>query len=760
MLSDKTNLYFQLAQRFVEQTNQHVFLSGKAGTGKTTFLKFIKERRIKKMAVVAPTGVAAINAGGVTMHSFFQLPFAPFLPPASGGPLDLAGAATEHSLFKNIRFNRAKRELLNELELLVIDEVSMLRSDTLDAIDCILRQFRQQPLFPFGGVQMLYIGDLFQLPPVVHHLEWEILRPHYRSAFFFDAQVLRHATPLIVELKKIYRQNEAGFIQILNSVRNNQVTEGDLQMLHRRYFPGFEPAKEENYITLTTHNARADAINQQQLTKLPGKLFEFKGTIQGDFSEKAFPAEKTLFLKTGSQIMFVKNDKGESRRFYNGKIATISQIKGEEIKVSFPGEKLEMVLERETWRNIRYIYNRQKDRVEEEELGTFTQYPVRLAWAITIHKSQGLTFNKAIVDAGASFSPGQVYVALSRLTSLDGMILCSRILPSSIQTDERVLAFAKTEMSENILKDLLIREQLLFVGQSISQCFNWSKLAERFRDHVETSAPLKATGNINLSDLNRKLLSSILAQQEISEKFTREIEQLWMAAEREGFNRLHNRVFAARGYFDRAIDEQLLLIQQHMEPLRIKTNAKKFQDDLAELKMLMQRKKTELFQGLRLAEGLMNGSDLVDLLQIAEQKDSLRGESELPVLEATAPASGRNSQTLKITLELFRQKKTVEQIAELRRMAKSTIEKHLTVLVSTGELEVGQIVPSHKLNQLMRVVDRLGPESLKNIKEQLGADYSYTEVRAGVSHWQMRNQSLTNHPGRGRGEKGQGAQVA
>ena len=368
--SDSSNHIFQMAVQFVNQTSKHIFLTGKAGTGKTTFLKYIKENSFKKTAVVAPTGVAAINAGGVTMHSFFQLPFGPYLPTMRNEWN--SNVTNQQTLFKNIRFNNDKRELLRELELLIIDEVSMVRADMLDAVDAILRHFRQQPLLPFGGVQVLYIGDLFQLPPVVNNDEWEnILKHHYRSPFFFDAHAMSQVQPVLIELKKIYRQNEAGFISILNNIRDKKTSAQDLEQLHKHYKPGFHAPENEHYIILTTHNNKASDINQNKLRKLPGKLFEFKGELVGDFNEKALPAEMFLQLKVGAQVMFIKNDKGELRRYYNGKIGAISKIENDKIYVQFAEEKNEMEIEKETWKNIRYNYNKEKDNIDEQTWALF-----------------------------------------------------------------------------------------------------------------------------------------------------------------------------------------------------------------------------------------------------------------------------------------------------------------------------------------------------------------------------------------------------
>ncbi|HLX66963.1 MAG TPA: AAA family ATPase, partial [Puia sp.] len=378
MGSDSYNAAFELAVQFVNQTSRSVFLTGKAGTGKTTFLKFIRDNTFKKLAVTAPTGVAAINAGGTTLHSFFQLPFGPYLPvpqPYFSASSPNIAASDPQSLFRNIRFNAARRELLQELELLIIDEISMVRADTLDAIDTILRHFRQQPLLPFGGLQLLYIGDLFQLPPVVTNAEWELLQPYYASPFFFDAKVIAQAPPACLELKKIYRQSEARFINLLNSIRANHITEAEVVTLADYFQPEFVAPKNDSYITLTSHNAKADQINRQELARLPGRVHTYDAAITGEFSDKAYPAESTLSLKEGAQIMLIRNDKGETRRYYNGKIGTIARLSADRITIQFPDEPAELILEKEIWKNIRYNYDKDKDRVDEEELGSFSQYP-------------------------------------------------------------------------------------------------------------------------------------------------------------------------------------------------------------------------------------------------------------------------------------------------------------------------------------------------------------------------------------------------
>jgi len=465
---DKANTMFQLALALVNQSTRNIFLTGKAGTGKTTFLRYIRENCAKQMAVVAPTGVAAINAGGVTIHSFFQLPFSPFLPDTGVGFSPSSDEVTNTSaLLNRLRMTRDKIRVLEELELLVIDEISMVRADTLDAIDTVLRHIRKRPLDRFGGVQVLFIGDMFQLPPVTREDVWQWLSSFYPSPYFFDSLVLRDELPVYIEFSKVYRQNEARFINVLNQVRNDDLDEDGYELLEQRYKPDFVRHENDGYIILTTHNEIVRRINTEELKKLTAKHFYYNAEVSGDFPEGSFPADETLILCEGSQVMFIKNDTERGKRFFNGKIGFVSKIESDKIWVSC-GDEEDIEVKKEKWENIRYSVNPSNRLVEEETLGSFSQYPLRLAWAITVHKSQGLTFEKAIIDAGKAFAPGQVYVALSRCTSLDGLILKSRINTSSLRNDPRIAEFARNSVSAEALRQELslatraAREELVF----------------------------------------------------------------------------------------------------------------------------------------------------------------------------------------------------------------------------------------------------------------------------------------------------------
>src|ERR1035437_3355217 len=440
---ESDNKIFQTAWEIVNHTGLNVFLTGKAGTGKTTFLKKLVSETTKKCVVVAPTGVAAINAGGATMHSFFQLPFNIYLKNAgySQGEVQFTNKS---ELLRNLRFYKENRNLINELDILIIDEVSMLRADMLDAMDEILRSIRGKRNKAFGGLQVLFIGDMFQLPPIVTDRESNLFNEHYESPFFFSAEVLKENPPLIVELKKIYRQTEEKFIGLLNNIRHNSMAVDDYDLLHSRYIPQFNSA-DENIITLTTHNNVADKINQDELRKLKSPLFKFSAEISGDFNPKNVLTEQVLELKEGAQVMFIKNDTKGGGRYYNGKLATITKLSQEEIIVKLADSNDEIKVDKEKWESIKYVFNKEDNLINQEPLGSFSQYPIRLAWAITIHKSQGLTFTKLAIDAGSSFAAGQVYVALSRCTSLDGLTLLTKITDKSIRTDSRIVELTSKE---------------------------------------------------------------------------------------------------------------------------------------------------------------------------------------------------------------------------------------------------------------------------------------------------------------------------
>jgi hypothetical protein len=738
--TDSSNSIFKLAADFVNNTSRHVFLTGKAGTGKTTFLKYIKENTHKNVVVVAPTGVAAINAGGVTMHSFFQLPFGPYIPGTKSG-FSIAGddITDKHSLFTNIRFNSNKRDLLLELELLIIDEISMVRSDMLDAMDAILRHFRKKPHLPFGGVQVLFIGDMFQLPPVIANNEWEILQEYYESPFFFSAKVIAESPPLYIELKKIYRQNEQQFIDVLNKVRTNRLTQQDFDLLNSRYIPEFIPNKEDKYITLSTHNKKADAINYEQLSKLKGKSYLFSGSVKGDFSEKALPTEMELQLKEGAQIMFIKNDSGSERRYFNGKLATIKSIKDNEIIVITDQENEELKVEKETWRNIRYSFHKETDSIKEEELGSFIQYPIRLAWAITIHKSQGLTFEKAIIDAGGSFAAGQVYVALSRCTSLSGMVLLSMLYPSAISTDRRVIAFAQKETAAETLEALLKKEQKQYQGTLLINQFSWKKILENMVAFTEL-VPGKKLPNPSLAmDLSARMLSKAGEQAAIAEKFQLQLEQILLNINQSGeASLLVERTQKAIVYFVNTIGKELLMpLEAHINGLKHASKVKKYVLELEDiagfLRIQMQKLASARFGELPLC------SDPEHTKQIDAWFKKPSSGKAIPIKGKSVKGS-----SLADSLALFESGKNISEIAAIRQLTESTIAGHLSFHVRTGKLGIHQLISADRLNKILPVVTEMGGVSIGPIKERLSNDCSFIEIRFVISYWQWLEEQKVN----------------
>jgi len=513
-----TNHELQLAHNFVRDTGCNLFLTGKAGTGKTTFLRSLPENTPKRMIVTAPTGVAAINAGGVTLHSFFQLPFGPYVP---------GSESYERNRQRHFRFSKEKKRIIKSLDLLVIDEISMVRADLLDAVDATLRRHRRSSE-PFGGVQLLMIGDLHQLSPVAKQEEWRLLQNYYDSVYFFSSRALEQTRLVTIELKRIYRQSDSRFIEVLNRVRDNRLDETAQEALNSRYIPNYEPKDSDGSITLTTHNASADSINLKKLESLKGKQWSFNAEIDGDFPEHTYPTANNLHLKEGAQVMFVRNDPSSDKRYFNGKIGAVTRISQSRISVLCPGEQTPIEVEPLCWENIKYTFNDNNKEIEEETIGSFTQYPLKPAWAITIHKSQGLTFDRAVIDAKAAFAHGQIYVALSRCRTLEGLVLSSPISTTTAQPDEALLHFDQQGRQNPPSADLLQGEKRSYQQQLLLDCFDFSALRNRlnylvhlFTRHNRVIQPL---GNIDLDQLKMRAGHDIFM---VSDSFKRELQTIF-----------------------------------------------------------------------------------------------------------------------------------------------------------------------------------------------------------------------------------------
>ncbi len=536
-----TNKELELAKKYVEYTNTNIFLTGKAGTGKTTFLKNLRENSSKQMVVVAPTGVAAINAGGVTIHSFFQVSFGPFLE------------GSEKDKDTKFRISKSKKEVIKRMELLVIDEISMVRADLLDAIDYRLRQFKQRHI-PFGGVQLLMIGDLQQLPPVCKDEEWNLLQFKYSTPYFFSSIALQKSNFITINLQQVFRQKDEEFIKILNKIRNNQIDEKLINSLNERNNVDYDPEIDDSYVILCTHNYQANRINENRLSQIDNPTYKFKADVKGDFPESSYPNEFELELKLEAQVMFIKNDVGapEDRQYYNGKIGKIVGIDEDIILVRSKEDTEDIVVKKYIWNNYYYRLNNQTNEIEEEVIGTFEQYPIKLAWAITIHKSQGLTFEKVIIDSNRAFAPGQVYVALSRCKSLEGIILTSPFEPYSIKKDPKIDEFDVMQEENQPTEESLEMDKLLFLEENLVDLFSFTTLKWKI-DELKTlnNTDYHTTYHTTSNIINENIKIFEKEIYEVSLRFESQIKTL---CKKELDSFAIERLTKARGYFTQKLE--------------------------------------------------------------------------------------------------------------------------------------------------------------------------------------------------------------
>ncbi len=736
---------------FINQTNQNIFLTGKAGTGKTTLLKEIIRTTHKNAVIVAPTGIAALNAGGVTIHSFFHLPFGSFIPDSVNPPMfdDSIKIENRVSLKKHMRMNNARRSLFKNMELLVIDEVSMLRCDVLDAMDFML-QFVRRNKKAFGGVQVLFIGDLLQLPPVVKNQEWEILKRYYDGVFFFHAEVVRNNLPVYIELETIYRQSDQTFISILNNLRNNTVTSTDIESLNKYIQPGFDVMKNPGYITLSTHNAKADAINEQALNSLKTKEFTYIPEIVGDFPEKIYPLESVLTLKVGAQVIFVKNDLSLEKNFYNGKMGVIKSLAAQHIVVEFPEEKVSIEVDKYEWENIKYSIDENTKEVKEEVLGTFTQYPLKLAWAITVHKSQGLTFDKAVLDVSNVFLPGQAYVALSRLRSLEGLVLLSGIQMNGLINDQDVMHFASNKASDDYLELELGNRKREFLAEFLKDTYSWNSLSHLWHTHANTFVS-EAQKSPKLAykawiDKSIKAIDNMLVH---SNNFVKQLHSLFYSEPfRSEF--IIQRVHKAYEYFFPTMDHLVFELLFTIAQVKGKRNLKAFYEELVVLEDDLLPRVLKMKKALKMLDLVHSGGTVSKetlsmqeiqeykinhLVNIATMIRSTHLDFNDQDQDLSAYSSSKTTQkqqkkpTVTITLEYYKTGKNIQEIAQIRKLTTTTISSHIAKLIKDGVIDVKEVLPPIKIKELSQIFEKHSDKSLTEIKAIVSDDYTWEELR-------------------------------
>jgi len=822
-----SNPQIDLAYNFVQYTNKNIFLTGKAGTGKTTFLHSLKNTCFKRMIVVAPTGVAALNAGGVTIHSFFQLPFGPIIPQIEQQNTLLNTNQNAASGRMQFRFNRDKIAIMKSLDLLVIDEISMVRADLLDGMDSVLRRFKDRTK-PFGGVQLLMIGDLNQLAPVVKQDEKNILDKYYASPFFFSSRALLESDFISIELKHIYRQQDNSFIQILNEVREKALSSGSIKALNSRYKKDFSLVADEGFITLTTHNAQAHKINEKKLQSLEETTHTFRASVDGEFPEYTYPTEEKLLLKKGAQVMFVKNDSSVEKRYYNGKIGIITGFADNMIYVKCPEDDYPIEVDKETWQNTKYSINEETKNIDETIMGTFVQYPLKLAWAITIHKSQGLTFDKAIIDAQAAFAHGQVYVALSRCRTIEGLVLSTPISESGIISSYEISGFNKRIEEEQPGKQELEASRRKYQQVLLKELFDFNSPLWRIHYILKMSTENASILFGNLEELFRPMRQQF--QMDIllvSKKFENQLNDLFQRNKDVEYDeQLQERVKKASNYFSDKLKEIIgstfddVYFETDNSSLRNSVNnavtrlkedvsvkmaclneskngfdVKKFLETRAKAavgqqpvgKKKKQRKPDpvpnkvdhpKLFELLKtwrhkkatesgiphymvlpqkalllLVQKLpQNTTQLKQINGIGKKKLAVYGTDILEIITgycetnniqpSVLPAQFKDDEkakpeiedTKKISLEHFRRGKTIEEIADIRGLKANTISTHLSYFIGTGEINILDLMEENKRDVIMKAVEDDESGKMKEVKETLGEEFSYDEIRMVINY--------------------------
>ena len=670
---------YELAYNYVQQTNRCIFLTGKAGTGKTTFLRRLKQECAKQLTVVAPTGVAAINAEGVTIHSLFQLPPQLFLPTDEA----------RRWLFSEMQMRAAKQRVLRNLELLVIDEVSMVRADLLDTIDAVLRHFKHRPNLPFGGVQVLFIGDLFQLSPVAREDEWRLLQDYYEGPYFFQARVFRELRPIYIELDHVFRQTNSDFVEILNQVRNNALTPESLAVLNSRVISDKSDISDllDKGIILSTHNAKVDAINQREMNRLDGKIYSYQATIKDTFPESMFPMDQTLSLKVGARVMFVKNDSSAEKCYYNGKLGVVTSLSTNAINVTCEDGTM-VDVHKETWENIRYTSETGSDKVESEVIGSFTHYPLRLAWAITIHKAQGLTFDNVVIDAADAFAAGQVYVALSRCRTLEGITLLTPIPSHALTNAREVLSFTQQQLTLDAAQQQLPIAQSEYLSILLCSLYDFRELINHCYALNRMLQKMTSVQNNN-DDYLPSIVSMLEELHGVGERFQ---QQLRLLIYQSDFAKLQERLHAANGYYSPKLKEIIGKLLNCSVRSNDKADATTIKQNLTDIYALLMR--TAHMQST-LASLPTDCSNTLSSDTFFHARQSFRlKEPNFTIY--TTQRKVRVSSAAFQSMVLLQQGHRISEIAKLRGITQKTVIKHLRSFFEDGVIKLSDFHPADR----------------------------------------------------------------
>ncbi|MEM9545252.1 MAG: helix-turn-helix domain-containing protein [Bacteroidota bacterium] len=702
-----------LVEQFVLYTNRNVFLTGRAGTGKTTLLQEILTKTNKRSIVVAPTGVAAINAGGMTIHSMFQLPTKSFIP--SNDYIDRDHFINRNGLVAVQKIRKERRRLLQELELLVIDEISMVRADLLDAVDFTLRRLRKDQR-PFGGVQLLVIGDLFQLAPVVKDFIWPTLSRYYKTPFFFSSAAWKHSKALTIELKTIYRQEDEAFISILNNIRNGVRNESDINRLNENFN---HKTKANETITLTTHNRKADAINQTELTRLETKEIVLKAKITGQFNESSYPTNEKIVLKKGAQVMFIRNH--ADGLYYNGKIGTVESKTNDGIYVSCEDLDSTLLVEPIEWKNTKYKLNEASNEIEPEEVGAFEQYPLKLAWAVTVHKSQGLTFDHAIVDLEDTFAPGQLYVALSRCRSLDGLTLSSMIRPENIITDSRVTAYYEASIPPSNVNEVLENAKKEYEDLQLRKCFDLEKIVDHLEVWEEGLVDINIPEKADVFILARELKNIAKGLQATAVKFERQLAGLLQANDLAS---IKDRGEKGITYFTEEVHEKLIKpLDDHRRKYMVKPRTRKYiigvKDLISHIWNYINTLYSMPYRGSKIYSTEPKYKRVVLF-------DPNKKEVKKP--------KRQKGETQRITLEMWNEGKSLEEIAKERSLVVGTIKSHMSKWVKEGKVSIDKFMDMQKVETAWKCIEDNPDKSSAELRDIIPFTIDYSEL-AMVRNW-------------------------